>query len=263
MMNISVEMKHMCKVGLLLTNMGLFIMLSGCIQQQINSIDTMTPQPVRDFCLEEKLSNSNIQISQTDIPDLSVNAVREEIIDYLNSGGSVSGLQPLILDIQNNVIGSIVETDLTNDGRKEIVLSTTTASKVDRYNLGWIGVYECQRGEYSASYGELGEFMEYVKIKSIQDAFNTGTSQIFVEYEWHGFSCTVGMQVLALSADKWAWAFGNYLSCPATVLVQNNPATGKAEIVFQGTLHDGMGIEPDKEVTQVYTVSNGEFQLQP
>jgi hypothetical protein len=263
MMNDSVEMKYMCKFGLLLTNMGLFIMLSGCVQRQISSIDTMTPQPVRDFCLEEKLSNSNIQLSQTDIPDLSVNAVREEIIDYLNSGGSASGLQPLILDIQNNVIGSIVEIDLNNDSRKEIVLSTTTASRVDRYNFGWVGVYECQRGKYSASYAELGEFMEYVKIKSIQDAFNIGTLQVFVEYEWHGFSCTVGMQVLALSAPKWAWAFGNYLHCPANVLVQNNPTTGKTEIIFQGTLHDGMGLEPNKEVTQVYAVGNGEFQLQP
>ena len=253
----------MRKIGMLLTNLCFFITLSACVPHQINSISTVTPQPSSDPCLEGNRSNSSIHISPTDIPSLSVNAIRTEIISYLDSGGSASGLQPLILDIQNNIIGSIMEIDLNNDGIEEIVLSTTIASEVDRYKLGWVGVYECQLGKYSASYAELGEFMEYVKVKSIQDTFHTGTPQIFVEYYWNGWSCTVGMQVLALSSDNWSWAFGNYLNCPATVSVQDNPTTGKTEIVFQGILHDVMGNEPDKEVTQVYTVNNGEFQLQP
>ena len=241
----------------------LFILLSGCVSQQIRNTSTATPQPTENPCLEGNRGNTSIDISPTDVADLTTEAIRSDILNYLNSGGSASGLQPLILDIQNNVIGSILEIDLNNDGVKEIILSTTTASQVDRYNLGWVAVYECQFGTYSASYAELGEFMESVKVKSIQDAFDIGSSQIFVEYEWHGWSCTVGMQVLALSAEKWSWAFGNYLNCPATVLVQDNPTTGKTEIVFQGILHDVMGNEPDKNVTQIYTVNNGEFQLQP
>jgi len=249
--------------GLLLANMCFFIMLPGCIPPQINSISTITPQPMGDPCLERNHSNSSIHISPTDIPSLRIEAIRAEIISYLDSGGNASGLQPLILDIQNNIIGSILEVDLNNDGSEEIVLSTTTATEVDRYKLGWIGVYECQMGKYSASYAELGEFIEYVKVESIQDAFQTGTSQIFVEYHWNGWSCTVGMQVLALSSNEWSWAFGNYLNCPTTVSIRTNPTTGKPEIVFQGILHDVMGNEPDKEVTQVYTVNNGEFQLQP
>lgn len=263
MMNYSAEKKFMRKFGLLLTNICFFITLSTCVPHQIDNISTITPQPVGDPCLEGNHSNSSIHISPTDVPSLSVNAIRAEIISYLDSGGDASGLQPLILDIQNNIIGSIMEIDLNNDGIEEIVLSTTTASRVDRYNVGWVGIYECRMGKYSASYAELGEFMEYVKVKSIRDAFDTGTPQVFVEYEWHGWSCTVGMQVLALSSDKWAWTFGNYLNCPATVAVRDNPTTGKTEIVYQGILHDVMGNEPDKEVTQVYRVNNGEFQLQP
>ena len=253
----------MRNIGPILANLCWFIVLVGCAPQQINNFGIVTPRPTNDLCLEKNLTNSSIHISATDVPDLTVAAVRSEILSYLNSGGAASGLQPLILDIQSNVIGSIMEIDLNNDGAQEIVLSTTTASRVDRYNLGWVAVYECQMGKYSASYAELGEFMEYVKVKSIQDAFHTGTSQIFVEYEWHGWSCTVGMQVLALASEKWAWAFGNYLNCPASVLVQQNPTTGKTELVYQGILHDVMGNEPDQEVTQVYTVNNGEFQLQP
>ena len=42
-----------------------------------------------------------------------------------------------------------------------------------------------------------------------------------------------------------------------------NPTPGKTEIIYQGILRDYMGNEPDKEVTQIYTVKNGEFQLQP
>lgn len=248
--------------GLIFASMCLFIMLLGCVPQQISNTSTATPHSIDNPCSERNV-NTSIHISATDVPGLTVDAVRSEILSYLNSGGNVSGLQPLILDVQNNVIGSILETDLNNDGAKEIVLSTTTASQVDRYNLGWVAVYECQLGKYSASYAELGEFMESVKVKSIQDAFNIGTSQIFVEYEWHGMSCTVGMQVLALSSKKWSWAFGNYLNCPATVSVQNNSTTGATELVYQGILHDVMGIEPDKEVVQVYTVNNGEFQLRP
>ena len=263
MMNYSVEKKFMRNFELLLTHLCFFITLSGCVSHQLNGISTITPQLVSDPCLEGNHSNSSIHISPTDVPSLSVNAIRAEIISYLDSGGNASGLQPLILDDQSNIIGSIIEIDLNNDGIKEIVLSTTTASRVDRYNAGWVGIYECQMGKYSASYAELGEFMEYVKVKSIQDAFDTGTSQIFLEYYWNGCSCTVGMQVLALSSDKWSWAFGNYLNCPATVSVQDNPTTGKTEIVYRGILHDVMGIEPDKKVTQVYTANNGEFQLQP
>jgi len=253
----------MRKSGLILAILCWFIVLEGCVPQPISNFGTVTQQPINDLCLERNLTNSSIHISASDVPDLTIDAVRSEILSYLNSGGTASGLQPMILDIQSNIIGSIMEIDLTNDGVQEIVLATTTASRVDRYNLGWVAVYECQMGKYSASYAELGEFMESVKVKSIQDAFQTGTSQIFVEYEWHGWSCTVGMQVLALSSEKWSWAFGNYLNCPATVSVQANPTTGKTEIIFQGILHDVMGNEPDKKVTQIYTVNNGEFQLQP
>ena len=262
-MNNSVEKKFMRKFGLLLTNICFFITMSGCVPHQINSISTITPQPVGDPCLEGNRSNSTIHISPTDVSSLSVNAIRSEILSYLNSGGSASGLQPLILDIQNNIIGSIMEIDLHDDGIKEIVLSTTIASEVDQYKAGWVGVYECQMGKYSASYAELGPFIEYVKVTSIQDALHTGTRQIFAEYKWQGMSCTVGLQVLALSSDKWSWVFGNYLNCPATVSIRANQTTGTTEIIFQGILHDVMGNEPDKEVTQVYTVNDGEFQLQP
>jgi hypothetical protein len=263
MMNYSVEKKFMRKFGLLFTNICFFIMLLGCVPHQINSISTITSQPVGDPCLERDHSNSSIPISPTDVPSLSVDAIRAGILRYLNSGGSASGLKPLILDTQNNIIGSIMETDLNDDGIKEIVLSTTIASQVDQYNAGWVGVYECQRGKYSASYAELGPFIEYVKVKSIQDALHTGTPQIFAEYKWRGMSCTVGLQVLGLSSDEWSWVFGNYLNCPATVSIQTNQTTGTTEIIFRGILHDVMGNEPDKEVTQVYTVNDGEFQLQP
>ena len=262
-MNYSAEKKFMRNFGLLLTRICLFFTLLGCVPQQINGISTITPLSFVDPCLEGNSNNSSISISPTDIPSLSLNVVRSEIITYLNSGGRASGLQPLILDIQNNVIGSIMEIDLNNDGIKEIVLSTTIASEVDQYKAGWVGIYECQMGEYSASYAELGPFIEYVRVKSVQDALHTGTPQIFAEYKWQGMGCHVGLQVLALSADRWSWTFGNFLSCPATVSMSENKATGKPEIIFQGILHDVMGNEPDKEVTQVYTVNNGEFQLQP
>jgi hypothetical protein len=258
-----VEKKFMRKFGLLLTNICFFIALSGCVPHQINGISTITPQSFDDPCLEENHSNSSIHISATDVPILSVDTIRAEIISYLNSGGSAAGLQPLILDNQNNVIGSIMEIDLNDDGIQEIVLSTTIASRVDQYNAGWVGVYECQLGQYSASYAELGPFIEYVKVKSVHDALHTGIPQIFAEYKWQGMSCTVGLQVLALSSDKWSWVFGNYLNCPASVSIRTNQTTGTTEIIFEGTLHDVMGNEPDKEVTQVYTVNDGEFQLQP
>jgi hypothetical protein len=252
----------MGKCGLLLTNICVLIILSGCVPHQINSISTITPQRFDDPCLEDR-SSSSISISPTDIPSLSLDAVRSEIMSYLNSGGSASGLQPLILDNQNSVIGSIMEFDLNNDGIKEIILSTTIASEVDQYKAGWVGIYECQMGKYSASYAELGPFIEYAKVDAVRDLLDIGTPQIYVEYKWQGMGCQVGLQVLALSSDKWSWAFGKFLTCPATVSMSTNKTTGKTEIIYEGILRDVMGNEPDREVTQIFAAENGEFQLQP
>ncbi len=257
----SVEKKFMRNLGLSLANICLFLMLLGCVPRQINSISTITPQPLDNPCLKGIHSNSSIHISPTDIPSLTISAIRSEIISYLDSGGNASGLQPLILDDQNNIIGSIMEIDLNNDGIKEIVLSTTTASRVDVYNAGWVGIYECQMGKYSASYAELGGYIEYAKVNSILDLLNTGSPQIYVEYKWNGGGCEVGLQVLGKSSGNWSWLFGNYLSCPATVSMRVNQTTGNTEIIYEGILRDMMNT--DKEVTQIYTVKNGEFQLEP
>jgi len=238
-------------------------MLLGCVPRQVNSISTITPQPLDSPCVEGNHSNPSFNFSPADVANLTVNELRSEIVSYLDAGGSASGLQPLILDAQNNVIGSIMEIDLNNDGIKEIVLSTTIASRVDVYNAGWIGIYKCQEGKYSASYAELGGYIEYAKVNSIVDLLDTGSPQIYVEYKWDGGGCLVGLQVLALSSDKWSWAFGNYLNCPATVSMRVNQTTGKTEIIYEGILRDFIGNEPDKEVTQIYTVKNGEFQLEP
>ena len=246
---------------ILCANIGLLLMLSSCAASQVNVINTETPEPVNEVCPQRNPDNSSIQVSP--IENSSLNQLRLEIENYLNSGGTASGLQSLILDIQNNTIGSIMEVDLNKDGVSEIVLSTTTSTKVDGHLSGWVAIYECELGKYNASYTELGEFIESAKITSVEDALNIGTSQIFVEYEWGGWSCSVGMQVLGLSSDKWSWVFGNHLNCPATVSVRTNPTTNKTEIVFQGKLHDIMGIEPDKEVIQIFSVKDGEFQLQP
>ncbi len=246
-----------------LVYIGLFIMLLGCVPDQKNSIGTITPQPFENPCSKGMHSDSSIQISPEDIANLYASEIRSEIMDYLDEGGTASGLQPLIVDTQNNVIGSIIEADLNDDGIKEIILSTTTASRVDVYKAGWVGIYECQMGKYSASYTELGGYIEYARISSIIDLLNTGSPQIYVEYKWNGGGCHVGLQVLGKSVDSWSWLFGNYLNCPATVSMHLNPTMGKTEIIYDGILHDGFGIEPDKEVTQIYTVKNGEFQLQP
>jgi hypothetical protein len=249
--------------GLSLVYIGLFVMLSDCVPDQTSSISTITPQPPENPCLEEKHGDSSIHISPEDVANMSVSEVRSEIINYLDAGGTASGLQPLIVDTQNNIIGSIMEIDLNNDGIKEIVLSTTIASEVDVYEAGWVGIYECQMGKYSVSYAELGGYIEYAKISSIIDLLNTGTPQIYVEYKWDGGGCLVGLQVLGKSVDSWSWIFGNYLNCPATVSLHLNPTTGKTEIIYDGILRDFIGNEPDKQVTQIYTVKNGEFQLQP
>ena len=246
---------------ILCANIGLFMMLSSCAASQVNVINTQTPASVAEICPQRNRDNSSIQVSP--IENSSLNQLRLEIENYLNSGGTASGLQSLILDIQNNTIGSIMEVDLNTDGVSEIVLSTTTSTKVDGHLSGWVGIYECELGNYNVSYIELGQFMESVTVTSVEDALNIGTSQIFVEYEWGGWSCSVGMQVLGLSSEKWSWVFGNHLNCPATVSVRTNPTTNKTEIVFQGKLHDIMGIEPDQEVIQIFSVKDGEFQLQP
>jgi hypothetical protein len=254
--------KFMHNFGLLLAS-SLFIMLLGCVPQQINSISTITPQALDNPCAEANHSNPDINISPANVADLTVNEVRSEIESYLDAGGSASGLQPLILDTQNNVIGSIMEIDLNDNGIKEIVLSTTTASRVDVYNAGWVGIYECKMGKYSASYAELGGYIEYAKVKSIVDLLDTGSPQIYIEYKWDGGGCLVGLQVLGNTSGNWSWVFGNYLNCPATVSMRVNQTTGKTEIIYEGILRDWTSNEPDKEVTQIYMVNNGEFQLQP
>jgi len=238
-------------------------LLLGCVPHQTNSISTITPTPPENPCLQEKHGDSGVHISPEDVANMSVSEVRSEIINYLDAGGTASGLQPLIRDTQNNIIGSIIEADLNDDDSKEIILSTTIASQVDVYQAGWVGIYECQMGKYTASYTELGGYIEYAKISSILDLLNTGSPQIYVEYKWAGGGCEVGLQVLGKSVNSWSWLFGNYLNCPATVSMHLNPTPGKTEIIYQGILRDYIGNEPDKEVTQIYTVKNGEFQLQP
>jgi hypothetical protein len=246
---------------ILCATIGLFMLLSSCAQSPVSVLSTETVEPITEVCPQRNPDNSSFQVSP--IENSSLSQLRLEIENYLNSGGVATGLQSLILDIQNNTIGSIMEVDLNKDGVSEIVLSTTTSTKVDGHLSGWVGIYQCELGKYNASYTELGQFMGSVKVQSVEDALNLGTSQIFVEYEWGGWSCSIGMQILGQSSGKWSWVFGHYLNCPATVSVRTNSTPSRTEIVFQGKLHDSMGIEPDKDVIQIFSVKDGEFQLQP
>ena len=80
-----------------------------------------------------------------------------------------------------------------------MILSTTTTSDIDGYEAGWVGIYECRNGGWHSSYTELGQFINYAKIDAVLDLLSTGTSQVYVEYNWQGSACQIGLQVLALS----------------------------------------------------------------
>ena len=233
----------------LITLVILIHALSGCAPK--NEIDAPCP----------KLSGT--QTSFPKPPKLqNLNVLRSAVKDFLNSGQNALGLKPLILDDRGNVIGSIVTVDVTGDGVNEIVLSTTTSTDTN-YKIGWIGIYECAKGHYDASYAGLGEYIYSARVNAVLDALGSGTPQIFVQYRWRGSECQVGLQVLAHSSTGWEWVFGNYLNCPETATVNKNPITGQMEIIYTGKLHDNMGLEPDKEVTQIYVVKNSGFQLAP
>lgn len=88
----------------LFANLCLFMILSSCATCNA-SADTETAKPVNDVCPRRNDGNSLFQVSLTG--NSSLNQLRLEIEDHLNSGGTASGLQPLIVDIQNNTIGSI------------------------------------------------------------------------------------------------------------------------------------------------------------
>ncbi len=234
----------------LITLMVLMLALPGCAPE--SQIDTACP----------KSSATQISFPKSPIP-ASLSILRSAIKDFLNSGQNAAGLKPLILDDHDNTIGSITTVDVTGDGVKEIVLSTTTSTDIDGYKFGWVGIYECANGRYDAKYAGLGEYIYSMKVNAVLDTLGSGTPQIFVEYRWRGRECHVGLQVLAHSSSGWEWIFGNYLNCPATATVNKNPITGQTQIVYKGTLHDSMGLEPDKEVTQIYIAKNGGFQLAP
>ncbi len=229
----------------------LTLLLLSCVPQQLNS--TASPQLNAKSC--PNTDNSKTFQFLTDNTE-ALSVLQSKIEEFLNSGGNVRKLMPLILDTQNNEIGSLKEIDLDDDGVNEIILSTTSPNGTDR-KYGWVGVYKCSNKKYISSYSELGSYIEYATINSIGDLLGTGTPQIFVEYQWKGNGCTVGLQVLAFSSNKWSWVFGNYLNCPASVFVD----VEKAEIVYTGIKHDFMGFEPDKNVTEIFIVQNGKFEL--
>ena len=102
-----------------------------------------------------------------------------------------------------------------------------------------------------------------MKVVEVFDALDQGTPQIFVEYLWHGSECQLGLNVLAKTDTGWSIIFDNYLNCPATVSVNNIQDGDAIEIVYQGKLHDVMGFEPDKRVTQVYRVELGNIVFIP
>ena len=247
---------------ILLLGICVLLIIANCTPSQAVNVTEEIAQPTEENCLQEPSSNAPFPISPLETSSLS--ELRSLIEEYLNSGGSASGLQILITDDQKNIIGSIIEVDLNKDNVNDILLSTTTSYEiVEGYKVGWIGVFECENGKYQASYAELGGYINYTKIKTVLDLLDTGIPQIFVEYEWDGGSCIVGLQVLAFSSDDWSWIFGNYLHCPATVSIRANQNTGKTEIIYTGIKRDVMGMEPDEEVTEIYTVKNREFQLVP
>ena len=221
----------------------LTLLILSCVPQQLNAKSCLNTDNSKTF---QFLPNSTEALS----------VLQSKIEEFLNSGGNVRKLMPLILDTNKNEVGSLKEIDLDDDGVDEIILSTISPNGTDR-KYGWVGVYKCKNGKYTASYSELGSYIEYVKINEISDLLGTGIPQIFVEYQWKGNGCTVWLQVLAFSADKWSWVFGNYLRCPASVFVD----VEKAEIVYTGIKHDFMGFEPDKNVTEIFIVQNGKFEL--
>ena len=193
----------------------------------------------------------------------SVATLRTEIEHYLNSGYDIEGLNSLTLDKKGRSVGSITETDLTGDGINELIFSTSTSSDYNEYKLGWLGIYECSNGEYHPTYIGYGDFTYSVKVVKVFDALGEGKPQIFVEYLWRGSECQLGINVLAKTDTGWSRVFDNYLNCPATVTVNSIKDGSAIEIVFQGKLHDVMGFEPDKRVTQVYRVESGDFVLIP
>lgn len=245
------EIVHVRQLRVFLIILVVFMLaLPGCASK--DQIDTACPKP----------SAAQIPFPKSPIPP-SLNILRSSIKDFLNSGQSASGLKPLILDDRGKTIGSITSVDITGDGVKEILLSTTTSTDSDGYKSGWVGIYQCVNGHYDATYVPLGEYIYSVKVNAVLDRLGSPTPQIFVEYYWQGSECHIGLQVLAHSTTGWEWVFGNYLNCPASATVIKNPLTGETRIVYKGTLHDSMGFEPDKEVTQVYVARNEGFQLVP
>jgi hypothetical protein len=216
---------------ILLIGICVLLIMANCNPSQAVNVTKEMAQPTKGNCLQEPSSNAPFLISPTETS--SLNELRSLIEEYLNSGGNASGLQTLIADDQKTIIGSIIEVDLNKDNINDILLSTTTSYEiVEGYKVGWIGVFECENGKYQASYAEIGGYINYIKIKTVLDLLDTGTPQIFVEYEWNGSNCIVGLQVLAFSSDDWSWVFGNYLHCPATVSIRDNQSTEKTEIVY-------------------------------
>jgi hypothetical protein len=193
----------------------------------------------------------------------SVATLRTEIEHYLNSGHDIDGLKFLTLDKKENSVGTITETDLTGDGINELIFSTSTSSDYNEYKLGWLGIYECSNGEYHPAYIGYGEYTHSVKVVKVFDTLGEGKPQIFVEYLWRGSECQLGINVLAKADTGWSKVFDNYLNCPAAASVNSIKNGSAIEIVFQGKLHDVMGLEPDKRVTQVYRVESGDFVLIP
>lgn len=234
----------------LISLVALMLALPGCTSK--NQIHAACP----------KSSATQIAFPKSQTPR-SLSILHSAVKDFLDSGQNAAGLKPLILDDRDNTVGSITTVDLTGDGVKEIVLSTTTSTDIDGYKFGWLGIYECANGHYDAKYAGLGEFIYAMKVNAVFDALGSGTPQIFVQYRWRGSECQVGLQVLAHSPTGWEWVFGKFLNCPATAAVNKNPITGQTKIVYKGILHDVMGLEPDKEVTQIYIAKNGGFQLAP
>ena len=236
--------------SLLSTIFSLVILLSSCTS--FSNPKQICPKP----------SSEEVTFSSSESSP-SVDTLRTEIEHYLNSGYNIDGLQSLTLDEKGRITGSITEVDLTGDGIKELVLSTITSSDISGYKLGWLGIYECSNGEYLPTYIGYGEFTYSVKVVEVFDALDQGTPQIFVEYLWRGSECQLGLNVLAKTDTGWSIIFDNYLNCPATVSVNNIQDGDAIEIVYQGKLHDVMGFEPDKRVTQVYRVELGNFVFIP
>lgn len=220
----------------------------------LSFIGTDESQAATSECPAKKIpAPKSINISKE---TTSILALQKTMLEYLNQGGSFSGLLPLTKNAYGETVGSVIPVDLNKDGVEEIIFASSV------YNNGWISIYECKKGSYVSTDFALGENIREVTVVRIVDLMKTGYLQVILQDMWLGSACRQSVKLIGWNGTAFVrWPTHDIsVFCPATIKVSDYNGDGQRDIYVRGQTAGNLEYGVGRGVMEIYQWKDNAFQ---